>query len=36
VMQERELALLSQHHWGGPAPVGFRQDHRDDLGGTAE
>ena len=36
VMQDRELALLSQQHWEGPAPVGFRQDHRDDLGGTAE
>jgi probable rRNA maturation factor len=36
VMLERELALLTEHHWGGPAPVGFRQDHRDDLGGTGE
>jgi probable rRNA maturation factor len=33
VMQERELALLTEHHWGGPAPVGFRQDHRDDQSG---
>jgi probable rRNA maturation factor len=32
-MQERELALLTQHHWGGQAPVGFRQDHRDDQSG---
>jgi probable rRNA maturation factor len=30
VMQERELALLIEHHWRGPAPVEFRQDHRDD------
>lgn len=33
LMQERELALLTEHHWGGPAPAGFRQDHRDDQGG---
>jgi probable rRNA maturation factor len=36
VMQKRELALLSEHHWGGSVPVGFRQDHRDDLGNTAK
>jgi probable rRNA maturation factor len=35
-MQKRERALLSEHHWGGSVPVGFRQDHRDDLGNTAE
>jgi probable rRNA maturation factor len=29
-MRARELELLSSHHWGGPAPVGFRQDHQDD------
>lgn len=27
-MRSRELALLEAHHWHGPAPVGFRQDHR--------
>ncbi len=26
-MRSRELELLESHHWGGPAPVGFRQDH---------
>jgi probable rRNA maturation factor len=26
-MRERELTILSQHHWGGPPPVTFRQDH---------
>ncbi|MGI9029508.1 MAG: rRNA maturation RNase YbeY [Ilumatobacteraceae bacterium] len=29
VMQDRELELLQRHHWGGPAPVGFRQEHPD-------
>jgi probable rRNA maturation factor len=29
-MQARELELLSAHHWNGPAPTGFRQDHEDD------
>lgn len=29
VMRERELALLIEHHWRGPAPVGFRQTHPD-------
>jgi probable rRNA maturation factor len=24
-MQQRERALLERHHWGGPAPTGFRQ-----------
>jgi len=27
MMRHRELALLETHHWGGPAPVGFRQAH---------
>ena len=26
-MQQRERALLERHHWGGPAPTGFRQHH---------
>jgi ssRNA-specific RNase YbeY (16S rRNA maturation enzyme) len=26
-MRARELALLERHHWGGPAPVAFRQTH---------
>lgn len=26
-MRARELELLQQHHWNGPAPDGFRQDH---------
>lgn len=26
-MRARELELLQAHHWGGPAPDGFRQDH---------
>jgi len=26
VMRARELALLEAHHWGGPAPAGFRQE----------
>jgi probable rRNA maturation factor len=25
VMRRRELELLEAHHWGGPAPTGFRQ-----------
>ena len=25
LMRERELALLSEFHWHGPAPAGFRQ-----------
>jgi probable rRNA maturation factor len=25
-MRGRELALLEAHHWGGPAPAGFRQE----------
>lgn len=40
-MRARELALLTEHHWGGPAPVEFRQLHHeefdhDDAGGAAE
>jgi probable rRNA maturation factor len=27
VMRSRELAILCEHHWNGPAPAGFRQDH---------
>jgi probable rRNA maturation factor len=27
VMRRRELDVLEAHHWGGPAPVGFRQVH---------
>jgi probable rRNA maturation factor len=30
-MRSRELALLIEHHWGGPAPVKFRQLHHDQL-----
>jgi probable rRNA maturation factor len=26
-MRARELELLQEHHWGGPAPEGFRQGH---------
>ena len=29
-MRERELALLQEHHWHGPAPAGFRQQHHDE------
>ncbi|MGH9271379.1 MAG: rRNA maturation RNase YbeY [Ilumatobacteraceae bacterium] len=27
VMQDRELVLLERHHWDGPAPSSFRQEH---------
>ena len=27
VMRGRELDILREHHWRGPAPVGFRQEH---------
>ncbi|MFM8871539.1 MAG: rRNA maturation RNase YbeY [Actinomycetota bacterium] len=27
VMRAREIELLSAHHWNGPAPVGFAQEH---------
>jgi probable rRNA maturation factor len=30
VMRSRELALLTAHHWNGPAPAAFRQLHADD------
>ena len=30
LMLTRELELLRAHHWGGPAPSGFRQDHVED------
>ena len=26
-MRDRELELLTAHHWHGPAPAGFRQEH---------
>ncbi len=26
-MRARELELLTVHHWRGPAPIGFRQEH---------
>ena len=26
-MRERELQILTKHHWCGPAPEGFRQEH---------
>lgn len=29
-MRARERALLEAHHWGGPAPEGFRQHHPED------
>ena len=32
-MRAVERELLERHHWGGPAPAGFRQGHVDDLGG---
>ena len=30
LMRARELALLTEHHWAGPAPAAFRQLHADD------
>ncbi len=30
VMRSRELAILIEHHWAGPAPAAFRQLHADD------
>jgi probable rRNA maturation factor len=30
-MRARERELLEAHHWGGPAPVGFRQVHEDEA-----
>ena len=32
VMRTKELAHLEAHHWGGPAPEGFRQVHADEQG----
>lgn len=32
-MRAREMALLVEHHWHGPAPDGFRQDHIDEVAG---
>lgn len=29
VMQRRERELLVEHHWHGPVPAGFRQEHAD-------
>lgn len=26
-MREREVAILSEHHWNGPVPSGFTQEH---------
>jgi probable rRNA maturation factor len=28
-MRSRELELLIAHHWGGPTPTGFRQEHNE-------
>ena len=28
-MRARELAILTAHHWNGPAPTGFRQEHSE-------
>jgi hypothetical protein len=25
-MRAREMAILTKHHWAGPAPVEFRQE----------
>jgi probable rRNA maturation factor len=38
VMQRRERELLEAHHWHGPAPAAFRQDHADapDALGTPD
>lgn len=30
-MRARELELLVDHHWGAPAPAGFRQHHDDEA-----
>ena len=30
-MRAVELELLERHHWGGPAPAGFRQGHDDEV-----
>ena len=31
LMRSRELALLEQLHWGGPAPAGFRSIHSEEV-----
>ena len=36
VMRARELDLLSVHHWRGPPPEGFRQDHDEPETGGRE
>lgn len=28
-MRARELSILTAHHWNGPAPTGFRQEHSE-------
>ena len=28
-MRARELSILTAHHWNGPAPIGFRQEHSE-------
>lgn len=28
-MRQHELAILTEHHWGGPAPENFRQEHNE-------
>jgi probable rRNA maturation factor len=28
-MRARELDILTTHHWGGPAPTTFRQEHTE-------
>ena len=32
LMRARELELLQRHHWRGPVPAGFRQEHDGDEG----
>ena len=27
IMRKRELDILQKHHWNGPAPIAFRQEH---------
>ncbi len=29
IMKSRELAILCEHHWRAPAPLGFRQEHNE-------
>ena len=33
-MRAVERELLERHHWGGPAPAGFRQGHGDEVDGS--